>query len=107
MNGLLDRLAYMMYSGDGDKTGSKTDSFRRSIVDTLVGEIQSEPGEDRCVLLLGYEEPMSEMLQNSNPGLSRRFPLSDAFTTVSRSRSLKVSCASRSKKTFSKPPSQQ
>jgi AAA+ superfamily predicted ATPase len=78
-NVLVIDEAYMMYSGDGDKTGSRTDSFRRGIVDTIVGEVQSEPGEDRCVLLLGYEEPMTEMLQNSNPGLSRRFPLSDAF----------------------------
>ncbi|KAF8854271.1 P-loop containing nucleoside triphosphate hydrolase protein [Acephala macrosclerotiorum] len=71
--------AYMMYSGGADGTGNESDSFRQGIMDTLVGEIQSEPGEDRCVLLLGYDDAMSEMLQNSNPGLSRRFPMSDAF----------------------------
>lgn len=37
------------------------------------------PGEDRCVLLLGYEDQMIEMFQNVNPGLTRRFQLSDAF----------------------------
>jgi SpoVK/Ycf46/Vps4 family AAA+-type ATPase len=78
-NVLVIDEAYMMYSSSADGTGSKTDSFRQGIVDTLVGEIQSEPGEDRCVLLLGYDVPMQEMLQNSNPGLARRFPISDAF----------------------------
>lgn len=37
------------------------------------------PGDDRCVLLLGYESNMREMFQNVNPGLTRRFPLEDAF----------------------------
>lgn len=37
------------------------------------------PGEDRCVLLLGYEPQMVEMFQNVNPGLTRRFPIADAF----------------------------
>ena len=45
----------------------------------MVAEIQSVPGEDRCVLLLGYEPQMVEMFQNVNPGLTRRFPLADAF----------------------------
>jgi hypothetical protein len=44
-----------------------------------VSEVQSVPGEDRCVLLLGYEHEMKEMFQRINPGLSRRFPLSNAF----------------------------
>lgn len=78
-NVLVIDEAYMMYTSSADGTGGKTDSFRQAIVDTIVGEIQSEPGEDRCVLLLGYDVPMQEMLQNSNPGLARRFPLSDAF----------------------------
>ncbi len=30
-------------------------------------------GEDRCVLLLGYEKQMEAMMRNSNPGLARRF----------------------------------
>ncbi|KAH7360356.1 P-loop containing nucleoside triphosphate hydrolase protein [Rhexocercosporidium sp. MPI-PUGE-AT-0058] len=78
-NVLVIDEAYMMYSGGSDGTGNESDSYRQGIMDTLVGEIQSEPGEDRCVLLLGYDGAMEEMLQNSNPGLSRRFPLVDAF----------------------------
>jgi SpoVK/Ycf46/Vps4 family AAA+-type ATPase len=49
------------------------------VIDTLVAEIQNTPGEDRCIILIGYNEPMREMFQYSNPGLGRRFPLSDAF----------------------------
>lgn len=54
-------------------------SYRKGIVDALVGGIQSVPGEDRCVLLLGYKEEMEEMFQNSNPGLARRFQPDHAF----------------------------
>jgi hypothetical protein len=31
------------------------------------------------VLLLGYQEQMEEMMQKSNPGLSRRFPIGSGF----------------------------
>jgi hypothetical protein len=78
-NVLIIDEAYMLYRSTEDGSGSKTDSFRQGVVDTIVGELQSVPGEDRCVLLLGYEGPIQAMLQNSNPGLARRFPLSDAF----------------------------
>ena len=59
--------------------GQPSDPYKTSIVDTIVAEVQSTPGEDRCVLLLGYEEQMKDMFRNTNPGLSRRFPLADAF----------------------------
>ena len=36
--------------------GSAVDIFKVAIIDTLVAEVQSTPGEDRCVLLLGYDE---------------------------------------------------
>ena len=63
--------AYSLYSGT-DGTGNQSDSFKTAVVDTIVAEVQSEPGEDRCVLLLGYENEMKRMFQNVNPGLSRR-----------------------------------
>ena len=63
--------AYMLYTGTAGG-GSSTDSFKTAVVDTIVAEVQSVPGEDRCVLLLGYEDKMVEMFQNVNPGLSRR-----------------------------------
>ena len=71
--------AYMLYPGSGSGSGSGTDIFKRAVIDTIVAEIQSVPGDDRCVLLLGYEPQMVEMFQNVNPGLTRRFQLSDAF----------------------------
>ncbi|PQE23789.1 NFX1-type zinc finger-containing 1 protein [Rutstroemia sp. NJR-2017a BBW] len=78
-NVLVIDEAYMMYSGNSDGTGNESDSYRQGIIDTLVAEVQGTPGEDRAVLLLGYKEPMLEMLANANPGLSRRFPIANAF----------------------------
>ena len=70
--------AYSLYSGRGG-VGNQSDSFKTAVIDTLVAEVQSTPGEDRCVLLLGYEDQMNEMFQNVNPGLARRFAIEDAF----------------------------
>lgn len=58
---------------------SVQDPYKTSVIDTLVAEVQSVPGEDRCVLLLGYKDQMEEMFRDANPGLARRFPLSSAF----------------------------
>ncbi|KAG2138479.1 P-loop containing nucleoside triphosphate hydrolase protein [Suillus clintonianus] len=63
----------------GKNSGSQ-DQFKTTVIDTLVAEIQSVPGEDRCVLLLGYKEQMEDMFQNVNPGLARRFAIENAFT---------------------------
>ncbi|TGO64441.1 hypothetical protein BCON_0007g00910 [Botryotinia convoluta] len=78
-NVLVIDEAYMMYSGNSDGTGNESDSYRQGVIDTLVAEVQGNPGDDLCVLLLGYKEPMLEMLNHSNPGLSRRFPTESAF----------------------------
>ncbi|KAF8065345.1 P-loop containing nucleoside triphosphate hydrolase protein [Lyophyllum atratum] len=69
--------AYMLYGGGA--TGQQNDPYKTAVIDTLVAEVQSTLGEDRCVLLLGYEKEMKEMFQNVNPGLSRRFAIEDAF----------------------------
>lgn len=71
--------AYMLYSGSGAGGGNNTDIYKTAVIDTIVAEVQSVPGDDRCVLLLGYESQMVEMFQNVNQGLTRRFQLSDAF----------------------------
>lgn len=71
--------AYGLYGGSSTGTRGQTDIFRTAVIDTLVGMVQSVPGDDRCVLLLGYRAEMERMLQNVNPGLTRRFPLSEAF----------------------------
>ncbi|EPE34203.1 P-loop containing nucleoside triphosphate hydrolase [Glarea lozoyensis ATCC 20868] len=66
--------AYGLYGG-----GGVADPYKTAVIDTIVGEVQSVPGDDRCVLLLGYKDQMEEMFQNVNPGLSRRFPMASAF----------------------------
>ncbi|SPO07334.1 related to ECM32 - DNA dependent ATPase/DNA helicase B [Cephalotrichum gorgonifer] len=71
--------AYGLYGGPSNGTGGTSDIYRTAVVDTIVAEVQSTPGEDRCVLLLGYREQMEGMFQNVNPGLSRRFPIASAF----------------------------
>ena len=62
-----------------DSASEKPDSFKTAVLDTLVAEIQAVPGDDRCVLLLGYHNELTEMFQNVNPGLSRRFASEDPF----------------------------
>ena len=61
----------MLYSGNGG-TGNQSDMYKTAVIDTIVAEVQSVPGEDRCVLLLGYENEIRTMFQNVNPGMSRR-----------------------------------
>jgi hypothetical protein len=58
---------------------NSSDPFKTTVIDTIVAEVQSTPGEDRCVLLLGYKEQMEDMMRDVNPGLARRFPLESAF----------------------------
>lgn len=70
--------AYMLSPGSKGSSSSG-DPYKVAVIDTMVAEIQSTPGEDRCVLLLGYREEMTEMLRNANPGLARRFPLDSAI----------------------------
>ncbi|KAG2452041.1 hypothetical protein HYH02_003079 [Chlamydomonas schloesseri] len=66
--------AYGLYPGEGVR-----DPFREAVVDTIVARVQGVPGDDRCVLLLGYEDQMREMLRKANPGLARRFQLDAAW----------------------------
>lgn len=70
--------AYGMDPG-GRVGGGQPDPYKRAVIDTIVAQVQNTPGEDRCVLLLGYKDPMESMLNHCNPGLARRFRLSDAF----------------------------
>jgi hypothetical protein len=76
-NVLVIDEAHMLYTSNSDCTGNDSDCYRKAVLDTLVAEVQGNA--DQCVLLLGYGDAMQEMLQNSNPGLARRFPLADAF----------------------------
>ncbi|KAK3356293.1 P-loop containing nucleoside triphosphate hydrolase protein [Lasiosphaeria hispida] len=68
--------AYMLYSGKYD---GNNDSYKTSVIDTIVAEVQGVPGDDRCILLLGYEDRLRDMFRHVNEGLSRRFKIEDAF----------------------------
>ncbi|KAM3512419.1 hypothetical protein MY11210_003909 [Beauveria gryllotalpidicola] len=72
--------AYGLCDGGASQGGRSSNPFKSAVVDTIVATVHSTVGDDRCVLLLGYRDQMEEMLQNVNPGLRRRFPLSSAFT---------------------------
>lgn len=55
--------AYSLYGGGGRSGGTQVDPYKTAVIDTIVAEIQSVPGEDRCVLMCGYEPQMREMFQ--------------------------------------------
>jgi SpoVK/Ycf46/Vps4 family AAA+-type ATPase len=67
--------AYMLAKA----SGPNGDPFKAAVIDTIVAEVQSTAGEDRCLLLLGYKDQMEDMFRDVNPGLARRFPLESAF----------------------------
>lgn len=52
----------MLYGGSGN-AGGAPDPYKTAVIDTIVAEVQSVPGEDRCVLLLGYKHQIEEMFQ--------------------------------------------
>jgi hypothetical protein len=61
-----------LYGGGGKGgAGGWHDPYKTAVIDTIVAEIQSVPGEDRCVLLLGYEDQMVEMFRVSELEKSR------------------------------------
>lgn len=74
--------AYSLSASGSTSSGSKQggDIYRTAVIDTLVEQVQNVPGEDRCVLLLGYPAEMEAFMRAANPGLARRFALENAFT---------------------------
>ncbi|KAK5988189.1 NFX1-type zinc finger-containing protein 1 [Cladobotryum mycophilum] len=67
--------AYGLYGG----SSSVADPYKTGVIDTIVAEVQNVPGDDRCVIMIGYQEQMEQMFQNVNPGLSRRFSVDNPF----------------------------
>ena len=56
----------MLYAGGGKDDTKQSDPYKTAVIDTIVAEVQSVPGEDRCVLMCGYEPQMREMFQVSD-----------------------------------------
>ena len=61
----------------GGSGGPAIASYGRQSLDTIVEKVQTD--SDIAVLLLGYTAEMHTMLRNQNPGLARRFDISQAF----------------------------
>ncbi|KAL6759018.1 P-loop containing nucleoside triphosphate hydrolase protein, partial [Haematococcus lacustris] len=68
------------YGLNPSSKGHSRNPFTEAVIDTIVAKVQGVPGDDRCVLLLGYEEPMQALMREANPGLARRFQLANAWT---------------------------
>jgi SpoVK/Ycf46/Vps4 family AAA+-type ATPase len=71
--------AHILVPGVTHDSSHRTDVYRAAIIDTLVANIQPDPDEGRAVILIGYPDAMYELIERSNPGLARRFPLEEAF----------------------------
>lgn len=74
---IIDEAYALSDSSDEANEHGSGNIYKTAIIDTLVANIQGAPNE--CILLLGYRDRMERMFQSSNPGLSRRFPMSSAF----------------------------
>lgn len=78
----------MLYGGGGKNSDSggrnSSNQFKTSVIDTIVAEVQNVPGEDRCVLLLGYTDQMIEMFQVQPTLFNCSFPtdLSQRMSTL-------------------------
>ncbi|KAH8801454.1 ATPase, AAA family protein [Xylogone sp. PMI_703] len=68
--------AYMLDAGDPQKG---QDPYKCGVIDTIVSMVHGVPGDDRCIILIGYEDRLRNMFRNMNPGLSRRFSASQPF----------------------------
>ncbi|OPB42085.1 hypothetical protein A0O28_0032020 [Trichoderma guizhouense] len=68
--------AYMLNAGglQNDQNTSKL-----SVIDTIVSMTKDVSGEDRCIILVGYEDRIRDLFKNVNPDLSRRFHVNDPF----------------------------
>ncbi|KAK0609725.1 hypothetical protein B0T17DRAFT_621519 [Bombardia bombarda] len=64
---------------DAGDSSQGQDIYKTGVIDALVAMVQRVPGEDRCIILVGYEDKINNMFQNVNPGLSRRFPIAMPF----------------------------
>ena len=69
----------MLYGGSG--AGKTADPYKTAVIDTIVAEVQNVPGEDRCVLLLGYTQEMEEMFQvkSQNPATVNDILTEDSY----------------------------
>ena len=70
---LIDEAYGLNPRSDSGLANGGGDPYRNAAVDTLVAGVQNIPGEDRCVLMCGYKEEMTQFFNDANPGAKRRF----------------------------------
>lgn len=100
---LIDEAYTLNPKGSVGQNGGGGNPYKEAAIDAIVESVQNIPGEDRCVLLLGYRPQMEQLLDDANPGLKRRFPnliefadyseeeLNSIFVSTLRRRDLKAS----------------
>ena len=76
---VIDEAYSLNPSTDSVGGSGSQDPYKSAVIDTIVEQVQSKPGDDRAVLLLGYRVPMEALMKAANPGLARRFQLENAF----------------------------
>jgi SpoVK/Ycf46/Vps4 family AAA+-type ATPase len=76
---LLDRCKGKVLIVDEAYSFHGNSIYGKEAIDTMVGMIHGEPGEDIAVIFIGYEKPMRKMFADMNPGLSSRFAIQDPF----------------------------
>ena len=85
---VIDEAYNLWSSGGGGSGGSRGSSgggiggggggaYGALALDTIVEKVQT--GGDIAVIMIGYERPMMEMLDNANPGLKSRFDPASAL----------------------------
>ncbi|KAJ6257338.1 Stage V sporulation protein K [Drechslerella dactyloides] len=56
-----------------------THMLNDATTDHLIAGLPNTPGEDRCVILIGYPKLMKDMFEQPNPGFQSRFHMNAAF----------------------------
>lgn len=52
-----------------------SDPYGTAVIDTLVEQVQSKPGDDRAIIMLGYRKEMKEMFKNFKFWSCKTFPI--------------------------------
>ena len=79
MNTLIDSVKSKVLVIDEAYVLGGGSHFGKEALDTIVERVQGVPGENFAVILCGYEEEMTAMMRDCNPGLKRRFQSDNAF----------------------------
>jgi ankyrin repeat protein/replication-associated recombination protein RarA len=77
--------AYALLQSSRDGAGALangSDIYGQEAIDTIVGEVHNNAGDDIAVVLVGYVEETRRMINTANPGFQRRFPCDDSSAFV-------------------------